>query len=237
MPKRIEYKKWEEVGPYKHLYIEERPKKDNSNRRALFLCGRCGVRTFEAQIGHVKGGYQKSCGCAKSDYRPNRVKDLTGKKVGRLTVVEQVPHKIGEYAKWRCVCECGNETIVSSNNLTSKNPTISCGCRRMSTGELKIKIILEKLKIKYIREYEIADSRQRFDFFLPDLNIAIEYDGVQHFKSVDYFGGEEGFKKTKERDRRKDEYCQSNNIKLIRIPYTDFDKLNEDYISNLLKNS
>lgn len=46
-------------------------------------------------------------------------------------------------------------------------------------------------------------GKQRFDIYLPSYNIAIEYQGIQHFKPVDLFGGEEGFKQTVERDRRK----------------------------------
>ena len=69
-----------------------------------------------------------------------------------------------------------------------------------------------------------------FDFYLPDYNTCIEYDGIQHFEVVDYFGGLDGFITTKIRDTIKNEYCKSKNIKLIRIPYWGFDN-----IENILK--
>lgn len=52
--------------------------------------------------------------------------DMTGKKIGRLTVVSRTksPNK---QAAWLCKCDCGNETIVLGWNLRSKG-TISCGC-------------------------------------------------------------------------------------------------------------
>lgn len=71
-----------------------------------------------------------------------------------------------------------------------------------------------------------------FDFYLPDLNIAIEYDGIQHYKPVVTFGGEEAFAELKLNDNFKTEYCYKNNIKLIRIPYTEYNN-----ISNFLKRS
>lgn len=60
-----------------------------------------------------------------------------------------------------------------------------------------------------------------FDFYLPELNICIEYDGEQHFKENRHFGGKEYLEKTKYHDQIKNEYCKNNNIKLIRIKYCD----------------
>lgn len=54
--------------------------------------------------------------------------DLTGQKFGRLTVIEKMPKgKHGEHAKWKCICECGNETIVTGKDLRNGHST-SCGC-------------------------------------------------------------------------------------------------------------
>ena len=56
--------------------------------------------------------------------------DLSGKRFGRLTVVEKVPYRSGcTNAKWRCKCDCGNEAIVRSTTLR-KGESISCGCYR-----------------------------------------------------------------------------------------------------------
>ena len=57
-------------------------------------------------------------------------------------------------------------------------------------------------------------------------NLAIEYDGEQHFKPIKYFGGKDKLKKQIKNDVRKNYYCASHNIKLIRIPYWKFDKIN-----------
>ena len=67
--------------------------------------------------GHLESGHTKSCGC----YRPPRV-NLIGQKFGRLTVQEWVGN-----GKWQCLCECGNITLVQTDNLKNGN-TKSCGC-------------------------------------------------------------------------------------------------------------
>ena len=75
----------------------------------------------------------------------------------------------------------------------------------------------------------------RFDFYLPEKNIAIEYDGVQHFKQGNgCYDNQEKIQKTKEHDEIKNKYCKLNNICLIRIPYSHFDNLT---IEDLLENS
>jgi hypothetical protein len=58
------------------------------------------------------------------------------------------------------------------------------------------------------------------DFYIPETGIIFEYDGIQHFESIDYYGGEEKFIKRIHSDKEKNSYCQNNNIKLVRIPYT-----------------
>jgi very-short-patch-repair endonuclease len=69
-----------------------------------------------------------------------------------------------------------------------------------------------------------------FDFYIPDSNICIEYDGQQHFEPIDAFGGLESFNKLKDNDAKKDEFCEIRGIELIRISY-----LNFDLIDSILK--
>ena len=81
-------------------------------------------------------------------------------------------------------------------------------------------------------------NKKYFDFYLTKHNICVEYDGIQHFESVEYFGGEQVFNETKIRDEIKNEYCKNNNIHLIRISYKDniIEKLNYE-LTNFLNNS
>jgi hypothetical protein len=60
-------------------------------------------------------------------------------------------------------------------------------------------------------------GRQHLDVYIPMYNIALEYQGVQHYRPVEFFGGEEAFLKTRERDLRKREKCIENNCELIYV--------------------
>lgn len=74
-----------------------------------------------------------------------------------------------------------------------------------------------------------------FDFYIPKNNILIEYDGEQHYKSVKMWGGDNAFEKRKLHDSIKTKYCLDNKIKLLRIPYWDFDNIDEILNSELKK--
>lgn len=96
-----------------------------------------------------------------------------------------------------------------------------------SKGEIIITRFLEMNNIEYQKEFSFPKSTYRFDFYLPQINTCIEFDGKQHFESVDYFGGEQGFLDTQRKDKEKNLYCLKNNIKLFRISYLEMDNLNQ----------
>jgi hypothetical protein len=107
-------------------------------------------------------------------------------------------------------------------------------CNRISFGERKIRSILNDNNVKHKFQEIIQDCINirplRFDFWIPDKNIAIEYDGEQHFRpvkfgSMSYEKAVDNLKYTRHNDQIKNNYCLKNNIKLIRIPYWDSDKI------------
>ena len=125
--------------------------------------------------------------------------------------------------------QCQNifETSIS-NFIKSKQRCPYC-FKSISIGEKKINDFLDEKNINYQIHYNGFDCRDikklSFDFYLPDYNICIEYDGEQHFKPIEFFGGLEKFNKQGNHDNIKTLYCLKNNIKLIRISY--FDDINE----------
>lgn len=108
-------------------------------------------------------------------------------------------------------------------------------CKTKSRGEISIKNFLEKNKIKFIREKSFK-NRLRFDFWLPDLNTIIEFDGKHHFEPIKYFGGEENFKKVKKNDNIKNLFCVENNINLLRISYKDYDNIEKIINKKIIEN-
>ncbi|MFQ5448359.1 MAG: hypothetical protein ACE5FF_15650 [Saprospiraceae bacterium] len=71
---------------------------------------------------------------------------------------------------------------------------------------------------KIVRQYSPRWlGRQRLDIYIYRLKVAIEYQGKQHDVPVEFFGGQEAFKKTKQRDARKARLCKENNVALIYV--------------------
>lgn len=114
------------------------------------------------------------------------------------------------------------------------------GCPKCKTskGEQKIKSCLEQMSIKVETQKKFFDclniKELPFDFYLPEYNLCIEYDGQQHFDKNNFLHKKEGsFEIQIKCDEIKNDYCFNKNIKLIRIPFTDFDKINVDYLKEL----
>ena len=104
-----------------------------------------------------------------------------------------------------------------------------CGCpkcnRKRSRGETAISLYLEQKRIKFISQFSMKDkNKNQFycDFYLPDYNLVIEYQGEQHFHPVSNFGGVNAFIKTQERDKNKRELLKEQQIELLEIPYMEY---------------
>lgn len=91
-----------------------------------------------------------------------------------------------------------------------------------SKGERLVSKFLDENNIKYVRQYTVGDNnRFRYDFYLPDHNVLIEYNGVQHYHYTDYFHKDnEGFMNQLVRDTYKREIAKAWKIKLITLKYT-----------------
>jgi hypothetical protein len=100
-----------------------------------------------------------------------------------------------------------------------------------SKGEKKIVKYLKQHNIDFLRQYKFDNCigiryKLPFDFYLPSMRTAIEFDGIQHFQPLKIFGGTEAFEKLKINDKIKNDYCEDNYINLIRIRY---DQMNDIY--------
>lgn len=89
----------------------------------------------DVESSNLRTGKQQSCGCMRKKSGQDRKKDITGQKFGRLTVIEDTGKRQSGAVVWRCKCDCGNETEVTTGNLQSGHTT-SCGCyAKEHTGE------------------------------------------------------------------------------------------------------
>ena len=144
---------------------------------------------------------------------------------------------LGEYkgalTKIKCKCKKdGYEWETKPSDLLNGNGCPKCN---ESKGEKRVAKYLDNKNIDYERQYKFDNCKSKkelpFDFYIPSLNIAIEYDGEYHYmiitrgKNGTYERAFNKFVGTKVRDTIKTIYCKKNNIKLIRIHYWDFDNI------------
>lgn len=127
----------------------------------------------------------------------------------------------------KILCSCGEIFITSFNDYMSKDAKRCPSCSgHESSGEYAVKQILNKYNISFVQQKKFSDCRDTlplpFDFYLPDYNMVIEYNGRQHYEAVDYFGGQDAFEYTAKHDSMKDTYCKDNNIHMLRISYADY---------------
>lgn len=96
-----------------------------------------------------------------------------------------------------------------------------CPICKESKGEKEIRKHLVMLNIKFIPQHKFTECKNikqlPFDFYLPNYNTCIEFNGEQHYKSIKHFGGDEKFNRTQINDEIKMEYCKMNKINLIII--------------------
>lgn len=200
---------------------------DKKPIKAICKCD-CG-NDFICVKADVVCGHTQSCGCLQSEATSeSNTKDWAGivSESGVEFIRQHHKNNKGQWV-WECKCPlCGNlfcELPAKVNN----GHTTSCGCRIQSFGEQYVKSLLEKYQVDFIPQYSFADCKYtyvlHFDFAIFNngkLLGLIEYDGRQHFEPIEFFGGLNGFEKTKIRDGIKNTYCMTNNIPLLRIPYT-----------------
>lgn len=219
-------------------------------RNEVFWTCQCSCNNHtitEVSTGHLKSGHTKSCGCLHKENGKASAKNIAGQQFGKLVAISPTDKrtKSGSII-WKCKCICENKNIVyvSQSNLAN-GQVLSCGCL-LSKGESLIKHILDNCNIYYEVQKTFNDcinpktnKKLRFDFYIPDYNCCIEYDGIQHFEykeNTASWNNKINFEKTIERDNLKSIYCKNHNINLIRIPYLDFNKIDEKYLIKKILN-
>ena len=201
------------------------------------ICGEIFYPTFH--------NLQKGSGCPKC-YNEIRGKSCIIPYDERLKYVKTFNYDIitprEKYVdgSQKILLKCNYGHIYEGTIYDFKNGSRCPKCNQ-SKGEVQIKEYLKNNNINFIEQYKFdnckAQRKLPFDFYLPDFNILIEYDGRQHFEISEHFGGIDAFVGTKVRDTIKNIYCKENDIELIRIPYWEFNNietiLNEKIINKL----
>jgi rubrerythrin len=186
----------------------------NNKTKVSIICPKHGV--FNQTISHHMRGY--GCNECLMDENLNKKID-TAKQIHNNKYDYSLVKSVGVYEKIKIICpEHGVFEQTLNNHIMSRKT--GCPICKSSKGELKIKKWLDGKNITYIQQHRFPNCKYilplPFDFYLPDYNICIEYDGEQHYKPI---WGENILEKTINSDNIKNDYCKNNKIKLIRMKY------------------
>ena len=193
------------------------------NKKMNVSCLKCN-HSFSLTFASIKKSVHKCQFCHKAEML-KKTKEVLNSIGYELLSEEYITNK------HKLIIKCNQGHIFEASR-----DSVICGnecpyCKNQSKGERKILDFLEKHNIEYVQQKTFSQLKfkrsLRFDFFLPQQNIVIEFDGVQHFEPVKLFGGEENFEYVKIKDELKNNFCKQNNIKIIRIAYFDYKNIDE----------
>ena len=198
-------------------------------------CKKCGCE-WETKAGSLQHGHGcRVCGYEKVSQLLTKTNEeflsQLKKKNPYIYPLEEYKHG-RQVMKFKCL-QCSYIFTSSPHEVLAGHGCPSCKC---SQGEKLIKQFLDDYNIEYIYQYKTQDCKNintlSFDFYLPEIKTVIEYDGQQHFKPVSFGSKNEekvlkNFKEGQKRDKIKNKYCEDNGIKMIRIPYTKFDNIEQ----------
>lgn len=129
--------------------------------------------------------------------------------------------------RFKCICPLHGEFYASLSKIRSGHCCPECSSSGESVGERNVRRYLQSKNINFVQEYRIEDRKYfdtyaRVDFFLPELNVMIEFQGEQHYgiqnKGITH--GSRKWQSQKKRDNHLRRYAADHNFRLIEVPYT-----------------
>ena len=210
----------------------------NNTTKILCKCKSCGHEWKVLPSNLLKGS---GCIVCTNHYKDNEI--FLSQLSEILPYIIPKENYNGSYEKIKCSClKCGNDFVKAPNKLFAGQ---GCPFCEKSKGEMKINSFLQYNHIDFDTQKRFYDLRGvkngqlSYDFYLPDYNLLIEYQGNFHDGTAD-IQTEEGFIIQQEHDKRKREYAKDHNIDLLEIWYYDIDNIeqilmNKLHINNIKK--
>ena len=194
----------------------------DTKTKVNILCSGCD-RIFSITPGSVtsNGQWCSRCSEKSSEQAKERTIEIIERKEGKM-----LTEYINNHTKVLVECSKGDQWWVEPNSLKSMDSW--CPLCASSKGEKRITEWLIENNIEFVTQAWIRykGHLHYFDFWIPSLDLLIEFDGEQHFEEG-FFGSGEKFLERRERDLEKDEYASRYHVHMIRIPYWLIDRIEE----------
>jgi very-short-patch-repair endonuclease len=181
-------------------------------------CGKCGREIISSSLSYNTSEFRKLANSIHGDkYDYSLVEYVNSAKKVKIICKEHGPFK-----------------------QTPNNHLNGAGCPkcRASKGEFRIEKHLKTTDLFFESEKRFDNCRNKmrlpFDFYVPSHNLLVEYDGKQHFIPVKGWGGLKNLEAIQKRDAIKTRFAERHNIRLLRIKYTEYDRI-EEILSEALK--
>lgn len=193
-------------------------KKLSSNAKIEIICPTHGIFK-QSCMNHSLGQ-----GCPKCANENNGIKRRNSLE-NFISLAKQVHGDKYDYSKVKYINNHTEVCIVCPKHGEFwQKPNVHLlnhGCPKCSSSKLEMEIIkfLDEKNVKYIYQASKKDfewlGRLSLDFYLLDYNAAIECQGLEHFKEIEYFGGKKKYVETTKRDAKKLTICEENGIRLF----------------------
>lgn len=220
-----------------------------SGYKAWWVCKKCDL-SYQSPINvHVQGHGCPYCAGQKIMPRINDLQTLFPDVAAEYADNNEVPVNMispGTHKKVRWQCpECGCIYEASPHHRTSKDRTGCPNCKRPSKGERAVKAVLDKFHIDYGQQTTFDDlvgdagHRLRYDFTVyrnGEWIGVIEFNGQQHYKAIECFGGDKAFERQGQRDYLKVYHCVKHKIPILWIAYADNRMSTEEMVIAFLVN-
>lgn len=208
---------------------------DNIRKGHTWRCPECGKKYSNTKPKNID--YKRKAKSTKTNINSNNLKGKHAGEIRGTWYIQEYDHGDHQgHSFYKCLnIETGIHKITRFDQLPHKIEriltNISAGTippqaqSHESNGEKIVRLWLEEHNIPFEKEYPFEDLRGlnngylRFDFKIKNKPILIEFQGEQHYRPVEFYGGEEGFIIRQIHDKLKRNYCNKNHYKLIEIPY------------------
>lgn len=188
----------------------------NIREKTKHKCLKCGL-IFLSSPKSVKNSINGCPSCSGKKFSIDYYKSILPNDI---ILLDDIYNSSSQKLNHKCLV-CNKEWKTKPNYILH----MKCGCPFCSSskGEKEISNILDNMCVFYEsqKNININSINYKFDFYIEEINLFIEYDGIQHFEPVEYFGGDNQFEIIKSNDNIKNNWIISNNYNLLRISYKD----------------